>query len=220
MRKITLILLLVLASASHAQKIKLGVNAGATYSGYTGKSDYVDYKYGTGFLAGLSAEYRFNDRLALRANLSYERKTTKGESSENYSAAFPGNYVYSGVEYTGRYSYLTLPVLLRCDVWKSQRLFINGGPYAACLIKSEQEVENFGDATLKFTDDGTYDQTDFTRRFDYGFSFGIGKEFKLDDKNNLAIEIRDNLALASINDGGGTVKVNSISLIVGWSINL
>ena len=62
--------------------------------------------------------------------------------------------------------------------------------------------------------------------FDYGVSFGFGKSFRLDDKNSLSIELKDNMGLANrvrnvkVNGTRGDIRTDAVSLILGWSFGL
>lgn len=228
MRKIVSALLFTFAfsSASHAQNIKLGINAGATYSNFSGIENPNDnFEPEVNFLVGFSAEYLFSEHLALKANLSYDRKSSHGESIETFLIhPFPleDEILFSKRTIGVRYEYLTLPVMAKWNFGKSKRFFVNGGPFVGYLLNAESHSTNDQASTLKIYSDGTLNITDFTKRIDYGVSVGIGKSFRLTDKNDLVVEIRDNLGLSNTNDfpGGNDIKINSVNLILGWQFTL
>ena len=59
---------------------------------------------------------------------------------------------------------------------------------------------------------------------DGGLVLGFGKVFKLNEKNDLKLELRENFGLVNTSDvevyNDGTIKTNSINLILNWSFNL
>lgn len=228
MRKIlfALVIAFSIATTSNAQKIKIGVNAGATYSGFSGMSNtFIDYNYWFGFMAGGSFEYYLNDNVSLRANLSFERKSNRAKSEYSLRESYDEpEHIYDQT-FTNHYDYLTLPVMAKVDFGRKNLFFVSGGIFVGYLLQSElrsqsEDQTNYDPIDEPF-DESPINTTGFNKRLDYGISIGIGKRFKMSDKNELVLEIRDNLGLANTNDATSTkIKTNSVNLILGWQFTL
>ncbi len=79
-----------------------------------------------------------------------------------------------------------------------------------------EDIEGFNNASSMST-------SDLNKKIDLGLSFGLGKTIKFNEKNEIFIEIRENLGLINTNKygvwGDGNVKTNSLNLIIGYSLN-
>jgi len=75
-------------------------------------------------------------------------------------------------------------------------------------------------AISKVDGDKQSSQAGVSKDFDFGVNLGVGICFPIDEKNDLNIELRDNLGLANINTGStvgnGAIKTNSVNLIIAW----
>jgi len=82
-----LFFLLLFTSLSFAQqRQRFGVNAGLTYSNFRGMNvPTFKYQYGFGYLVGVSYEYYLNDNLSIKANFSYDNKSSKGTSEIEFN---------------------------------------------------------------------------------------------------------------------------------------
>ena len=98
---------------------------------------------------------------------------------------------------------------------KKDDFYVNGGVFLGYLLNSKLTSKKFNDST---------NTTDMNKKIDAGLVFGFGKVFRLNDKNELKLEIRENLGLVNTSDvdvyNDGTIKTNSLNLILNWNFNL
>ncbi|HLA56238.1 MAG TPA: porin family protein [Flavobacterium sp.] len=220
-RKITIIALLAIVSntAFAQHKIKYGINAGATYSKFYGNSSVKSFNRGLDFMAGVSADYYVSEHFSIKANLSYERITSTDQQQVEVRENFDDPPVLYDVKFKINYNYLTLPVVAKYEFPKMPSLFVESGIFIGYLLKSgasnDLPVAGLG---------GSDDNTGMNKKFNTGITLGIGKTIPLNAKNDLVIELRDNIGLINTSDveviDNGTIKTNSINLIVGWSFGL
>ena len=208
--KTILFLLALIFTSSIYSQIKIGVNAGATYSKpYEG---YEGFDAGIGFLIGASFEYYLNENLSLKTNLNYERKS--------FGDSFPEidkfGVLKGQIKVTTNFDYLTIPIMAKYEFGNSKKFFVNGGPFLGFLLREENkaDVPSVG----QITDNG------YSKNIDVGLSFGIGTKIYINDKSDLNIELRENLGLLNISDNevyeGGNLKTNSLNLILNWSFDI
>jgi hypothetical protein len=218
------LLLISFQSFCQSSKIKFGVQGGLNYSNLKGYTipDYFEIKERAGFayLGGVNIEYQLKSKLSLRLELNFERKTQKVVDNEFYIISgvdgnIEGNYNY---DIKKNYDYLTIPMLAKYYFKENNSFFINGGPFIGYLLKSTvtndlEEIKNLNNDDLVTTNNHT--------KLDFGLTFGLGKNFAINEKNAISIEIRENLGLVNISKnpvwGNGTIKTNSIGLLVGYS---
>src|SRR6218665_1532848 len=201
-------------------KFKLGINGGATYSKFRNQDvGTINGTYGFGFMAGLSAEYYLKDNLSLKANLSYDRKSSRAKSTLSVREYYDSYPIVYRQKITYNYDYLTLPIMVKFDFGKNKDFFINGGPFIGYLLQSELKSK----MKPSYPTD-PLDTTDSYNSFDYGLTVGFGKIVKLTEKTDLSIEVRDNLGLSKMNDfetyGGKDIRSNSFNLIIGCSFDM
>tara|TARA_B110000967_G_scaffold168645_1_gene177701 strand:- start:119 stop:751 length:633 start_codon:yes stop_codon:yes gene_type:complete len=210
MKKTILFLLALIFTSSIYSQIKIGLNAGATYSKpYEG---YMGFDAGIDFLIGASFEYYLNENLLLKTNLNYER-TSFGDSSP-----FTDNrgILIGQVKVTTNFDYLTIPIMAKYEFGNSKKFFVNGGPFLGFLLSAENKADI--PSVGQITDNGN------SKNIDVGLSFGIGTKIYINDKSDLNIELRENLGLLNISDNevyeGGNLKTNSLNLILNWSFGI
>ena len=142
LKKILFIIGILFSSIIYAQnKIRTGINAGATYSKFRGNQliDNADAKID--FLIGVSFEYYLKDNLSIKTNLNYERKSFNNQSFGIDQFGFPTNEV----EITTNFDYLTLPILVKYEFGNSKTFFLNGGPFLGFLLSTKSKAEGFPD---------------------------------------------------------------------------
>jgi|TARA_B110000902_G_scaffold163471_1_gene186962 hypothetical protein len=211
MKKTILFLLALIFTSSIYSQIKIGLNAGATYSKpYEG---YMGFDAGIDFLIGASFEYYLNENLLLKTNLNYERKS--------FGDSFPftdnRGMLIGQIKATTNFDYLTIPIMAKYEFGNSKKFFVNGGPFLGFLLREENkaDVPSVGQIT-------TIDL--INKKIDVGLSFGIGTKIYINDKSDLNIELRENLGLLNISDNevyeGGNLKTNSLNLILNWSFGI
>ncbi len=191
-------------------ELKIGVNAGMTYPDIRGH-EYAKYNnFKLGYLLGVTFDYYLTEDLSLKANVNYERKIKKLEVTYyDYEAEETGKQSFREI-----YEYINLPVLLKYEFVNSG-FFVNGGPFVNYLLNYRIKPNGSIDESNVLTEQ---------KKIDFGLSAGIGTIIALNEKNDLTIEIRDDLGL--IDTGGvpkhvgGTVKTNVIKLILGWNLGI
>jgi hypothetical protein len=213
MKKIVLVFFVLFSLHSFGQdKFRIGINSGITLSHFRGNDLVNRSNSGLGFLVGLDFEYSLKEKLSLRTNVSYETKSIVYKTIvlyDNFGAPTGKN-----TKIKSTYDYITIPILVKYSFDNKKSFFINGGPFLGFLLNAKSKAES--------VDSNNF--TSLNKNLDYGLSFGIGKRFNLNEKNDLNIEIRDNLGLVNtsavkvINDG--TIKTNSVNLILGWSFGI
>ena len=201
--------------ASYAQnKVKLGVNGGLNYASFRGNAYVDNLAANFSYLGGLSFEYFLKDNLSIGANLIYENKTAKDKSSYYLTDGFGSTERVSN-DVRVKYNYLVLPVYVSYYFTPKKDFYINGGLFVGYLLNSKFTSKKFDDTT---------DTTDKNKKTDGGIVLGFGKVFVLNEKNELKLELRENLGLPNTSDvevyNNGSIKTNSINLILNWSFSL
>ncbi|WP_281232558.1 porin family protein [Flavobacterium gelatinilyticum] len=201
--------LITFKTTAQDSKIKFGLQTGLTYTGFRGY-DSSGSREGFSYLFGASFQFPLKEKLSIKADLNYERKTQISEgrmgSWEN------GGMTYRTIKATAYYNYITLPVLLKYT-FSSKNFYVNGGPYVGYLLKSGMKSKSW---------DGDMENTKYRKRFDFGIAAGFGKEFKLTQKHLLYLELRDNLGLTDVAKPAmptdAYLKFNTVSLIAGITL--
>ncbi len=202
---------ILFTSLIYAQnEIGFGVNVGGTYSKFRGNKLIESADAKIDFLIGVSFEYYLKENLSIKTNLNYERKsyTNKSFGIDEFGLTI------NEVKITTNFDYISLPILIKYKLGNSNQFFVNGGPFLGYLLNNKSKASGYPD-----------DETiSLNKKLDIGLSFGIGKKFNLNDKNNLNIEIRENLGLINISDveviDNGTIKTNSLNLILTWGFEI
>ncbi|NHN27180.1 PorT family protein [Flavobacterium jejuense] len=218
MKKSLLFVLLIASLFLNAQNdIIVSITSGATFSNLRGNTIAEQNNYDFNYVGGIDIEKPINTNFSFVTGLHYDNKSFKNK----IDAAFFSNSMDPFVFNQGKLKvkltlqYLTLPVLFRYYLDKEKLFYINSGPYVGFFLNTTTRVD--GDKIKE-------DSNDVFKKVDFGWSLGIGKKFKITEKNNLSIELRDNLGLLNISDvpveGNGTVKTNSFSLILGYEFKL
>jgi hypothetical protein len=216
-------LLISFLNYSQNSKIKFGVQSGLNYSDFRGYEIPVTPLYSESpafaFLGGINFEYLINEKLSLKLELNYERKSQK---ADNTLEIFDNNGSSKVYTFTSKknYDYMVLPIMMKYSFSNINSFYINGGPFIGYLLKSNitNDLEN-----IDGLNNGPFETTKYNNKTDFGISIGLGKNFEIKEKNSIFIEIRENLGLSntSKNTGmeNGTVKTNSLNLIIGYSLN-
>lgn len=214
--------MLILLASVHfygQKKSKFGLHAGATYSKEVGQNlpSGVDKKYAFDFMAGISLDYYIADKVSIKGNLSFDRKTYEYDLEESYFQEFdPVISDPIDLKINATFKFITFALMLKYDFKKENGFFVNAGPYAGLLLEMKVKAKGSGYPEENF------DYTENYKSYDFGISAGIGKSFKINDKNDIVIEIRDNFGLVPLNvytSPNGVTKINSINLIAGWSFD-
>ena len=227
MKKTLLIITLLFSLFTFSQnsKIKFGFQAGLNYSNFRGYNIPSTFNQvysespAFAYLGGINVEYKIKERLSLKFELNYERKSQKADNNieirENFDD-LPQTYKFTSKK---NYDYLIIPVLLKYNFTAQNSFYVNGGPFLGYLLKSQitnnLNVPNFNSDDLDTTKDN--------KKVDFGLSFGLGKIIDLNNNKAINIELRENLGLSNTSNidiwNGGNVKTNSVNLIVGLIFN-
>jgi hypothetical protein len=214
-------------SFTYAQttKLRFGVQAGVNYSGFRGytipaeiESQY-DESAAFAYLGGISLAYQLKEKVSLRVELNYERKTQKADNTIEIRNNFDEPAQLYNFASRRHYDYLVMPILLNYQFADKNSFFVNGGPFVGYLLKATLT----SDLNAPELNNPDVDLSNDYRKLDYGLTVGLGKNFDIGTQNSIHIEIRNNLGLAKINKNdvwnGGHVQTNSVNLIVGFSFN-
>ena len=206
----------LIAQEQKTNTFKIGVNAGPNYNSLRGDSFADRHDSGFDYFFGLSFEYNINENFSALINLNYENRLYKSEY-ETFSQVWTNTFK---VEEKTKIKNLNIPILLKYKFGFEKEFFLNGGFYYDHIFDVSNEMINTE------TGENIHD-FDFNYLFknkDLGISIGIGTVFKLNEKNNLAIEIRDDLGIADVGDtefiGISETRTNTIKLIANWSFDL
>ena len=202
MKKLLATFGLVLSAAlMHAQKIEIGFGAG-----YTRSELKNSIHEGSGFNAGVSAEYYFHKNIfGVKAKLAYSQKgidemTTFREIDEASG--------YSFIEVHSDFSldYLVLPVTFEWHFGKKVQCNLGAGGYLGYLIHTQ------------------YNKKDFTIRdpekFDTGIVVHLGAKIPVGAKTKIGLEYEGQKGFLSIYDSGssGQNKSDSINFCIYYSL--
>lgn len=217
--KISLIILLCVFCFNISQsqnEWKLGFNFGGTLSNIRGNEVAELNNAAIDFLVGGSFEYLFTANTSLKTNINYERKSFSrdiniGAISDPLNPSIEGNDVKTRTTL----SYLSIPVMVGYKFGSKNNFFINGGPFIGFFLDSGVKVD--GD-TINENSNDLFNSTDF------GLAIGIGTKVKLNETNNLNIELRNNFGLSNISAvpliNDGDLKTNSLNLILNWEFDI
>jgi hypothetical protein len=221
--KITVFLITILGYSQFSE-IKFGIQAGLNYSDFRGydapTSDSYYESPGFSFLGGVNIESQFHEKLSLKIELNFERKTQK---ADNFISLTDLNGVISYYNFNSykNFDYLVLPIMLKYNLSDENSFYINGGPFIGFLLKSyftnDIDVEGLNNEVL--------DTTDLNKTTDFGFALGFGKTINFNDENSIFLELRANVGLTntskiSLWENNGESKTGSLNFILGYSFSL
>jgi hypothetical protein len=219
---VVLFVLFSLVTFAQTKKLRFGVHAGLNYSGlrgYTIPADIAsqyDESAAFGYLGGISLTYPLKEKVSLRVELNYERKTQKADNIVEIRNSFEEPAQLYDFTSKRHFDYLVMPILLHYQFTDKNSFFVNGGPFVGYLLNatltSDLNVPELN-ADVDLSND--------YKKLDYGLTVGLGKHFDIGSQNSIHLEIRNNLGLAKINKNdvwnGGHVRTNSLSFMVGYS---
>ena len=160
--KVFLVAIAVLFStATYAQDLKFGVNAGMNLSNMSG--DYDNTKANIGFQVGVTVDYFLTPEIFLQSGLSFTTKGVKFDDLPGISDPKIGE------------SYLQLPIRVGYSIPVSDGFNINFnvGPYLAYGVggKTKMNILGVSGEGDTFGDNGAHE------RFDFGVGAGVGADF-------------------------------------------
>lgn len=184
---------LLMSTGAWAQKVYYGIKAGANFAVQSEIADYLNNSdIRTGLHVGAFANYNFNDRISLQAEIDYDQKGGKSE------------------DVISKFDYLTVPVLFKYSLGKSDqtafKFNINLGPYAAYLLNAEYDLEG-----------KTIDLKEATKDFEAGAILGFGMKYPVKN-DHVVLDLRLGLGLTNYSDMEGQESSSNkyISLSLGY----
>ena len=178
-----------------AQEFSFGPKAGVNFATLTG--DVEDAEFKVGLYIGGAAEYMFNEKMGLQAELLFSMQGAKNEYTETFSAGGFTEELYE--KETLKLNYINLPVMFKYYIVDGFNVEV--GPQVSFLVSAKSEFEfeyttSGGGSESTESGSGEVDVDDDLTAIDFGFNFGLG--YKLD--NGLDFGARYNLGLMNIND--------------------
>ncbi|MFC4634243.1 porin family protein [Dokdonia ponticola] len=189
---------------------KIGINVGLNYPDIRGNEFAKFNNFKVGYLFGVSLDYYLKENLSIKANVNFETKIREFELTffDNQAQEI-GTQNYNEV-----FEYINIPILLKYEFGNS-KFFVNGGPFLNYLLSNKIDEDYPNDDSRLVTQQ---------KKIDFGLSAGIGTNLSLNEKNDLVIELRNDLGI--IDTGGvpnqvnGTIKTNAIKLMLGWNLGI
>lgn len=191
------------AGAVSQRKVEWGLNLGSSYTTLRGNDGENNINLNIGYLAGLQIDYEFTPGLLISMELNYERRSL--DTTVIFLDEF-GREVGEG-QNKDTYGYLNIPIMFKIPFGGRDLWSVEIGPFANILVNDNVESEVFGNS---------FKNTDF------GITSGIGKSFVVNDKNQLALELRWELGLANISNltsdipGLEELRSATIKLMLTW----
>jgi len=211
MKKYILLLIVALSmnlSFSQHEKNNIGINIGPNYTSF--KDGYIsdNSKGSIGYFLGLSYEYFYNDNLSFITNLNLEVKslTYKANYFEDFEEEFRER------NFKNQYLYLTFPLMLKYEFPNSNSLYVTGGASVNILTAGITKLDG----------EIIYDSVGSTQ-IDVGIPVGIGKIFKLNEKNEIKLELRYDHQIANLKKEEfiiNPLKANTFGLIINWNFKV
>lgn len=218
-------LLISMLNYSQNSNIKFGIQAGLNYSTFLGYdvptafSPVYSESPAFAFLGGINFEYKIKEKLSLKLELNYERKSQKADNNIEITDTdgFTKSYNFTSKK---NYDYLVLPIMVKYSFSNKNSFYANGGSFIGYLLKSN--ITNDMEKIDGLNNDPV-ETTNLNNKTDFGLSIGLGKTIEINEKNSIFIEIRENLGLTNTSKnkvwGNGEAKTNSLNLIIGYSLN-
>ncbi len=188
------------ANAQNNGDIELGVGLGLSLSNVSTIDGQNNTSSLTSITAGVSGEYYFSDRWGIKSKLIYDNK------------GWADGFIFDefGERTTDfELTYLTIPVMANWHFGSKRSWYLNFGPYVGILINAE-------DSELGL------DLKDSFKSTDFGFAFGIGYKFEVNDDFKLFIEYDGQSGLTDVfeQNSGDAIRNGRSSFNIGALFNL
>ena len=195
-----LMLSLFFVNGVNAQ-VSFGTRHGVSLSTLSKTGDFADNdKMIATYTGGLFVVVPFKGDFAIQPELNYLYKGRSTIKSE-----------LGVTEFSSRYHYLQVPVLLRYNSNvtgnENTKLYFTAGPYASALLKSQCKLKNCNEWT-----DDKYDNVE--KDPDLGVIIGMGVTFPV--KNlKLQADLRYDMGLSKLNFQPDNYRTKALSLTLG-----
>jgi hypothetical protein len=195
------------------KKISFGINAGPNYSFSYGNDASELYNPWINVSAGVNVQYQLNNIFSVLSGVSYEVKSQR----QNFTLTDKMGVEMGEINMAHRFSYVTVPLLLRATFGKNFKVFANAGAFVGCLTNARQVAPpgTYSDA-LDQNITGAY------RRFDAGVASGVGVIIPVTQRLQVSGEVRNSFGLYNRQSSlaTGYNKSNSTALLLGLAYAL
>jgi opacity protein-like surface antigen len=189
------------SNAQDSGEFELGIGLGLNLANVSTIDGQNNTSSLTSFNAGVSGEYYFSDRWGFKAKLIYD--------SKGWSDGFIIDENFNTITTDFKLNYVTLPVMANWHFGSNRNWYLNFGPYVGFLVNAE-------DSELGL------DLKDGFKSTDFGFAFGIGYKFEIDDNIKLFIEYDGQSGFSDIfeENAGDAIRNGRSSLNIGVLFSL
>jgi hypothetical protein len=164
-------------------RLQIGITGGLTNSRLWGGEAYRYSSPINGNIGGCFVQFKYRNYLHFRTDILFEEKG--GQYIENY---FGQTGLINQIAIQHGLNYLVIPCLTRLSIGNKTKLFIQGGPYFAVLLKANLHTKYLNGLQ-------TYlDETSSYKRLDFGFSCGLGLSRAFSEVT-IGLEFRNNVNL-------------------------
>jgi hypothetical protein len=193
MKKIIVVLVILIAVSSTAQKINFGIKAGLNVSMLTGNANEI-MSSNNGFFAGALLELKILGKIAIQPELLFSTQGAKFESKDLTYAT------------TTKMNYIILPVMVK--YYPVAGLFVEAGPQAGFLISANKDIDN------RITNVSTSENIkEATKDFDMSINAGVG----YDILDKVVAQVRYCIGLTNTSTLANTdIKNGVFQLSVGY----
>jgi hypothetical protein len=207
------------AQEQEERKFAIGIHAAPTYvTIHLEQQRHLknnQYKPVTGCIAGISGQFNFSPRVALHAELNYEK--TGSVFLPNYTNAsdtWPC-FVPIVVKIVTNTNSITLPVSLKFNFIQRNKIlvFANAGTFVSYTYSNDITTYNYFGGKSGSHDTYSYKMGN---NYDPGALVGLGTDIALSKRIHLTLEVRDHLNLRDIK----LIKANAAGLLTGLSFQL
>ncbi len=175
-----------------------------------------------GFVGSFGLLHCLNSKLSLNFKLIFE---SKGIRTENAAATpnrnDPNSFVTGKIAFTTKLSYLSFAPLLRYQLGNTN-IFVEGGPYLGYLLRGTYyEETSFTDPAYNYHTTFNAQNDNTFKELDFGASASLGYKIKINELNNVTIQVMDNIGLVDIINKSGphnASKNTAISFLIGISL--
>jgi opacity protein-like surface antigen len=210
MKKLTLFLLALIfctAAFNQESKVSVGIEFTPGLRWLYGNSLSSERNLGIGYSGGFNVQYHIKNGFSLGTGLTFDRK---GTATDIVFRDLEG--IDLGVaDFKMNYDYLVLP-LLGTIANKKDNFYFTTGPYVGYLLRYMTKVESMEDHS-KIKNNYTKD----SKRFDVGWTFGLGFKIAIGSNFKLNLGIRDNLGFVNLSENDNTLKNNIVGFVAGFS---
>jgi len=221
MKKTILVLASVVFCIALQAQFSYGPKVGLNLANLSG-DDVDNNSMLMSFNAGVFGNYGINDMFSVQAEVNYEGKGCKIETTNASNETEDVNLAFG---------YITIPVLAKATFGDNIKFYGNVGPYIGLLMgatfdgESEYEMPTgFNPVTGQITYE-TVKVKDSYKGTDFGVIIGAGAYFPMGDKMKLMVDARYGLGLGSIAEepdqgDAADVKTGTIGISAGLVFGL